>query len=159
MPKRKGQNTKYLVLGVILLIVIVGVAVTLSYRPTAKPRATQYLEVSHTRSIGKLYDQNRTAVLTILGLNITAIGGDAHNIIIEMDSQADPTNDFLDVLPNGTSWDHQISLQSALGGVQGLETVLNEQGKFPVEITIGCAEATVETVTVFIDPKDIVQLG
>jgi len=150
MSKRHSNRNKYLFIGLFFLLVVTIVAAVALYNdtPRQKPAATEYLKVWHTRSIGEFSNQNKSVLITTLGLRLTAIGGDAHDILIVVESQPTPENDMITFLANGSSSDAVILLN-------GLPTTLNDQGKFPVEFQIGCAESEYETVTVYIDPKDI----
>ena len=158
MRKRGRSNkSKYLLGSVVLSVVVIALALGYLYRPNQnqnqKPPASQYLKVANTKSIGEFSNQNKTVLIKTLGLNITAVGGDATSIVVQVASQVDPTNDVWAFLAKGASQEAQIRLN-------GYMTVLNDQGKFPVEVDIGCSEATHEAIpiTLYLDPKDIVHV-
>ncbi|MGA2767674.1 MAG: C39 family peptidase [Candidatus Bathyarchaeia archaeon] len=111
-----------------------------------------------TYSNGTIRD-NTTVLLTLLDLNVTAVGGDAHHVYVRCPSQAFPVDDTVASLPNGTSahdgaW--PIQLVGGDSDFHGLFLDLNDNGMFEVEVRIACDEATLATIPVFINPKDIV---
>jgi hypothetical protein len=151
MPRsrKSGRKRIYLAAGIITTAIILIVAsAVLSYRPSGKPSASQYLMVAHTASIGEFSDQNTTVSLKIIGLNITAIGGEARNVRVIIDSQANVIDDVIDDISQNESAPMEIQLR-------GYVTALDSQNEFPVELDIGCVEAESATITLYLDPKDI----
>lgn len=151
MVRRKGKSIgKYsAILVIAIVVIIIGILVAVNNSNRKRPPVSQYLEITHTISIGEFYNQNRTVKITYLGLNITAVGGNAQDIIIIVKSELEP--EWIGFLAKGESWepgDGAILLQ-------GYVTGLNEDGLFPVEIRIGCAEAIKEDVTIYLKPEDI----
>lgn len=112
-----------------------------------KPLASEYLKVEHTRSLGEFYNSNKTVVIRVLGLNITAIGGDATNIMITGLPTQGEEYPYISSLKQGESKNLAIQLK-------GYSTGLEEEG-YPVELTIGCDEAAPIEITIYLKPEDI----
>jgi hypothetical protein len=148
MPRRGSNQRKYAYVAILLFVIVVVSAIVVSQIRSSRPSAIQYFTASHTASIGQFSSGNRSVNIVILGLNISAVGGDATDVQIYMDAQADPLNDAYPNIPRGTSKGVEIQLTGYL-------TSLNDDGLFPVEFDIGCLEALTSTFTIYIDPKDI----
>jgi hypothetical protein len=159
MPGHKSNRNKYVLVAVFLFAIVVVSAIVVSITQSRKPLASEYFTITHTESIGTFRD-NTTVTLKILGLNITAVGGDATNPQLLCDSQANPLDDsYNGVLHKGESWDYQIELTGGEYQTHGLTVYLNNENKFEVEIQIGSKECEVGIITVIVDPKDIMNLG
>jgi hypothetical protein len=167
MVKHKSNRNKYLLITVLLLLVIVTVtAVAVMRTDSKKPSASEYFIVlsAHANEGSFLTWPNGTirdntyVTLKLLDLNVTAVGGDAHNVYVRCSSQANPVDDTVKVLTNGTStkagaW--PIQLVGGDNDFHGISLDLNDNGTFEVDIQIACDEATLATIPVFISPKDI----
>jgi hypothetical protein len=159
MPKSRDRRKTYFYIAMLLFAVVVVSAVIVSQTQSRKPLAKDYFTIVHTRSIGTFYNQNRSVILTILGLNITAVGGDATAPQILCDAQASPVDDVYDgTLAKGKSWDMPVALTGGDYQSHGLPAEINAQGMFEVEVTIGSQEVQQGDITVLIDPADIVRL-
>ncbi len=159
MPKRKSSRDKYVLVAVFLFAVVVVSAIVVSITQSRKPLASEYFTITHTGSIGTFRD-NTTVTLKILGLSITAVGGDATNPQLLCDSQAYPLDDsYNGTLLKGESWDYQIELTGGDYQTHGLTVYLNNENMFEVEIQIGSKECEIGTIIVAIDPKSIVDMG
>lgn len=165
MPRRKSSRNKYALVAVILFAVVVVSAIAVSLTQSRKPSANEYFTITHTASIGTFTGDNTTVALRILGLNITAVGGDATNPQLLCDSQAYPIDDVYNnnvtngVLAKGESWDYQIELVGGEYQTHGLAAYLNDKGMFEVEVQIGSKECELGTIIVALDPKDIHHIG
>jgi hypothetical protein len=62
-------------------------------------------------------------------------------------------------LVKGESWDYQIELTGGDYQTHGLTVYLNNENMFEVEIQIGSKECEIGTITVALDPKDIMDMG
>ena len=161
MPRRKSNRNKYVLVAVFLFAVVVVSAIVVSITQSRKPSASEYFTITHTASIGTFSGDNTTVNLKIMGLNITAVGGDATNPQLLCDSQAYPIDDVYNnnatngVLAKGQSWDYQIELVGGEYQTHGLTVYLNDKGMFEVEVQIGSKECELGTITVALDPKDI----
>lgn len=159
MPRRKSNRNKYVLVAVSLFAVVVISAIVVSITRSRKPSASEYFTITHTKSLGTFRDNN-TVTLRILGLNITAVGGDASNPQLLVDSQANPIDDsYNGTLTKGQSWDYPIELVGGEYQTRGLTLYLNDKGVFEVEVEIGSVECEVGTITVAVDPKDIIASG
>ena len=157
--RRRSNRNKYLLIITLILVVVVIAAFALSTNPTSsqKPSASEYFIVTHTTSAGSFSADNKTVVLTTLGLNITAVGGDATDIQVQCASQADRGDDYLQRLAEGPpGWDLPIALAGGDYNYKGWSLRLNDQGFFTVKVTISCNEAETGTITVNLNPNDIV---
>lgn len=160
---KKGSKgkAKYVVFAfIIAIIIIIAVVAIPNLAEKPLPLASEYLDVSHTKSIGEFSSNNRTVRITTLGLNVTAIGGDALSIIIIVRSQSEELGPEIGppptgILKKGETWDIPILLK---GYVTGL-IQKNDESVFPVEIQIGCQETLEEKITLYIKPEDIVSTG
>jgi hypothetical protein len=155
--RKKRGKLKYIIIAtVIALIVIITVAVlTIPISTPQLPLAGEYLKIEHTKSVGVFYNQNRTAEISYLGFNVTAVGGDANEILViplggGLPEEVDyPYDRFL---AKGETW------STSVGPLQGYVTGLIEkdgQWVFPVEIQIGCVEARNEMITLYLLQQDI----
>jgi len=156
MPRRNSNRNKYVLVAVFLFAVVVVSAIVVSITQSRKPSASEYFTITHTASIGTFSGDNTTVNLKIMGLNITAVGGDATNPQLLCDSQAYPIDDVYNgTLAKGQSWDYQIELVGGEYQTHGLTAYLNDKGMFEVEVQIGSKECELSTITVALDPKDI----
>jgi len=159
MPRRKSNRNRYALVAVFLFAVVVVSAIVVSITQSRKPSASEYFTITHTGSIGTFRD-NTTVTLKILGLSITAVGGDATNPQLLCDSQANPLDDsYNGTLVKGESWDYQIELTGGDYQTHGLTAYLNNENMFEVEVQIGSKECELGTITVVLDPKDIMDMG
>jgi len=159
MPRRKSNRNKYALVAVFLFAVVVVSAIVVSITQSRKPSANEYFTITHTGSVGTFRD-NTTVTLKILGLSITAVGGDATNPQLLCDSQAYPLDDsYNGTLVKGESWDYQVELTGGDYQTHGLTVYLNSENMFEVEIQIGSKECEIGTITVPLDPKNIVDMG
>jgi hypothetical protein len=152
---RHSSNANYIILAlflVLILIIVTGVAIVMNM-PKKKPLAHEYLSVVPTPggSLGEFYDQNKTVIIKILGLNITAVGGDASDIIVTISSQQEP--EWRGNLSKGETWSAGFQLQ-------GLRTVLNKtDGLFHVQIGIKCAQTDPEYIWLYLNYQDIIPMS
>jgi len=154
MTKTKGRsrhssNAKYIILALFLVLILTGVVIVINM-PKKKPLAHDYLHVVPTLSVGE-FDDQKTVIIKTLGLNITAVGGDAYDIIVTISSQEEP--EWREFLPKGETWSAGFTLQ-------GLRSVLNKtDGLFHVQIGIKCAETEPEYMWLRLKPQDIIPVG
>lgn len=148
MKKRRSGKNKYLFIALTLFIVLILLAIFSFNAQESRMKAGKYLHVAHTKSIGNFYNNGKTLVIKELGLNITAVHGDAHDIIIIVDSQVDIANDVYSFI--GENETRSISVR-----LKGYTTSLNN-GKFPVEIGISCREVSPDDIIIYVDPSDVV---
>jgi hypothetical protein len=118
-----------------------------------KPLASKYFKVDPLTSIGNFSSDNKTVFLTVLALNITAIGGDAHGVTINTDGMMmDPDSDkypYIDYLARGQSREVIINLNTAPREWD------DRAGGYSVEIMISCQEVVPDTITVYLKPEQI----
>jgi len=157
MKRRKKSHAKpiaVLLIVMFTLVIIIAVALNKSNQSNQnKPPADKYLKIQHTKSIGEFYgDQNSSVLIKILGLNITALGGNAYDIWIDLGTpQSDTEYPYAHVsdLPKGNSTEVQITTSYS--------TEL-ENGFFPVYIDVWCNEAKIASVLLLLNPNDIVHI-
>jgi biopolymer transport protein ExbD len=153
--KAKNEKGKYFLILAFTLLVLFAVLIFFSSiknntsKPTSNVKAGEYLQIVHTKSIGEFYNNRRTVEITELGLNITAVKGDAHSIIIYVDTQVDISNDVYKHIAKGETLSVSVRLK-------GYVTSLNSEGKFPVTVGLSCSEAAYDEITLLIDPDDII---
>ena len=158
-PKRRTK-TKYVVLAAATALVVVVAAVIISYWPRTPPqKVSDYLKITYGKSLG-VFDPNRTnatyVTISNLGLNITAVGGEANSILIQVDEgrMIDPDQEegvVYHTLPKGQTWNPAILLDGCY------LPVIN--GKCTVTIRIGCHEVNnpdPETIALEIPKDDII---
>jgi hypothetical protein len=145
----RHSKSKYWIAASVLVLALITIIAAISFdSQSKKPKASEYLKVGHTRSTGTFYNQNRTVAIKTLGLNITAIMGDANNILIIVDSSDEPYS--IGFLAKGCSELPAIQLK-------GYVTTINvTTGSFPLQLEIGCREATNEEIIIYLKPEDIV---
>lgn len=148
MSKHRSKQSKYVYAAILILAIVVVSAIVVSQTRSSKPQARQYFTISHTASVGEYFNGNVTLSVKILGLNITAVGGDATDVQITIDSQADYLIDIYPSIPKGTAKLAEITLG-------GYVTSLNDDGLFPVEFDISSPETQLSTITIYLDPKDV----
>jgi hypothetical protein len=152
--KAKNGKGKYFLILAFILLVLFAVLIVFSIKnntskPTSNVKAGEYLQIVHTKSIGEFYNNRRTVKITELGLDITAVKGDAHSIIIYVDTQVDISNDVYKYIAKGETLSITVKLN-------GYITSLNPEGKFPVTVGVSCSEAAYDEITLLIDPDDII---
>jgi hypothetical protein len=164
MRKRRSNRNKYLLIGLLSLIVIVIAAIAAFSMGGAigkKPLASDYFIVTHTESAGTFHGaHNESVTLTTLGLNVTAIGGDATAVSVRCASQVNAIDDYNQTLHKGPpGWDIPVQLAGSptTGGTfYGLPLDLDDKGMFEVEVTVNCNEVQSSVFTVLINPKNII---
>lgn len=156
--KRNSKNTYFWIFAAILLIMTV-VIVVIIYKSPVLPKPSEYLSVSHSKSLGKFYSNTNEVQITHLGLDIIAIAGDAHSIVIQIDEGRivgpsnlidQPGNPIvIPFLSKGEKLPLEIDLQGCILPL--------ESGKCIVHIYIGCSEAPgPEEILIEILKEDIV---
>jgi len=140
MQKSKNRSKikgKYLALAIIIVVLIVfaAIAIVVVYLPKKKPLITDYLTVSHTKSFGQFLQNDTLVNIVDLGLRITAVGGDAHSIVVQIDegSQLYPENDVYAEILKGNYSDVVIELSGCYLPL--------ENGKVTIHVEISCSEA------------------
>ena len=158
--KHRDRHTNKVVYAIPILAVIsiIVVAALITSEPKTW-KVSEILEITHTASLaiatGRPPNQNESILIKTLGLKITAVGGDAHSIIVIISSlsqrEEPPVNPFL---RRGETWDLPIELLS-------YPTRLNEDGFYPVKISVTCIEAAEDEdkdITIFLKPEDLIIL-
>jgi hypothetical protein len=153
--RTSSNKTKYVMaVSLVALASLVTWSIIATNHPTAKPKASEYLQVIAMSggSVGDYGPKNETVTIKILGLNITAIGGDARSIIVIVASQIEPEvgpspPDYF--LPQNQSWQAVILLQ-------GLHSHVNDDGLFPVLVSIKCTETDPSDIWLYLKPEDII---
>ena len=151
---RRGNRTKYLIALFIAAIIIVAVFVAIYLWPRGLPPATKFFNITPTISIGTFGANNRSVLITTLGVNVTPVLGDANIVYISVrshDDKNDETNQAGNI-SKGQTIDFAIMLQ----GYQTTLHNINGTDVFPVDIQIGSVECQYETVTLYIKPEEIV---
>jgi len=162
--KKKQSKSKYLAIALIIAsIIIIAIAVAMTYQPSKSVKVSDYLKLSHTRSMGKRVSSNLIEI-TKLGLNLTAVGGDATSIVIQIEEgQIVGPSDLINepgepiVFPSllkGKTKDFQIDLEGCV--------IAFKNGKCTVNITISCVETGAynpETIAIEIFEDQIVFIG
>jgi len=150
--KRSKIKGKYLALAIIIVALIIFAAITIVvYQPKKKPLITDYLTVSHTKSFGQFLQGDTLVNIVDLGLRITAVGGNATSIVVQVDegNQPYPENDVYKEIPKGNYSDVVIQLQGCY--------LTLEDGKTTIHIEISCTEAEGRAyLTITIPEEDIV---
>jgi hypothetical protein len=161
MRRRKSNRNKYLFIATLLLVIVVIAAFAILFSANGeKPLASQYLSVKHTASQGYYLDlSNTTIVITTLGLNVTAVGGDVTGLQVLCKSQAIPEDAYLDSLAKGKTWDLPIALTGGNFHYRGLLAKADSQGTLQITVTISCNEARSATVPVTINLSDVYITG
>jgi len=151
----------YLSIALLLLVIVIVAAFAIFFTANGeKPLASQYLTVKHTASTAYYSNpSNTTMILTVLGLNVTAVGGDATGLYVHCRSQATPVDAELESLDKGKSWDLPIALTGGDYHYMGLQVRNNTQGMIEVDVTVGCDEARSAVIPVILDSKDIFITG
>jgi hypothetical protein len=148
MPKRKHTKRYIAIITALAILVTLVIFSSLSQKSKPKPPANEYLKVQHTRSIATTYtEDNKTIIIKTLGINITAIGGDDHYVIIDVGSQ-DPK--IITEILNGTTLDYPIDQVS-------IPTELDtDKGVYLISIEIQCQEAEHASLLIEARPQDII---
>lgn len=156
MARHRSNKKGYVLVAIILLIVVIAAAFAISQPKSKKPSASQYFIVTHTSSLGTFAEDNKSVNLQTLGLNVTAVGGDATNVQLQCKSQAYALDDYIQTLSKGPpGWDVQIALKGGDYNEPGLYVRLDPQGMFEVNITVSCSETESAVFKVLINPQDV----
>jgi len=154
-PRKSKVKRNLLVLltiAVAITIIVVSAIKNQNSQESKKPLAREYLKVEHTKSFGEFYNNNQTVNIRDLGLNITAVGGNATNIIVTGLSIEGEEYPYINFLKKRESKLIDIQLRSYVTSLD------KATGLFPVEFTIGCSEAEPCDITIYLKPEDIVGL-
>ena len=154
-PKRKIK-AKHVVSAVLTGLIVIVAAVVVLYWPRTSQKVSDYLKISYATSLGEYfpnYTNPNYIDIKNLGVNITAVGGEANSILIQVDEGriADADNEegyVYHTLLKGQSWYPEILLE-------GCRIPLVD-GKCTVHIDVSCHEvnnANKETITLEI-PQD-----
>ena len=159
VPKQRSNRIKYLLVAMILLVAVIIAAFALSQTSSKRPSANEYFVVTHTMSTGEFSNQNKTVTIATLGLNITAVGGDATDVYVRCSSQAVPEDDYVEKLNKGPpGWDIPVVLKGGAFYYRGLTLRLNDQGMFSVNVRVICNEVETASIAVLINPGDIANI-
>lgn len=135
---------------VIILIVVIVVVVAMAANKPRNLKVSDLLQITHTASFAMpaVPGQNDSILVRTLGLNITAIKEDVHSVTVIISSQQEPTL-ISPFIPKGESLSVAIEYLS-------YPTELNEDGVYPVEVTLGCEEAAEPAdIQIFLEPEDV----
>jgi uncharacterized protein YpmB len=156
---RRARKSKIRKKALILIAVVAAIAVIVvsamrnqnlqSGQGSPKPLASEYFKVEHTVSFGEFYYNNRTVYIHILGLRVTALGGDAHSIYIWVEGAKEPY--YIKNITAGHCEDVEIELSGYYTG----RIEYDSKYVYPVELTISCPEVESETITIYLEPDDI----
>lgn len=142
--KRKGKtNRQALVLVFIVAISVIIVVAALYQTPESKPRppAEEYFEISDVAYDGFLSYNDTELDLYLLGFNLTAVGGRAHNVIVTnlgTETVEDPTWEPFKELEDMSQGEAKPVL---LSNERGVKISLTEKG-FPVRVRITSEETS-----------------
>lgn len=155
--RSKAKNSKgvyilafaFILLGLLAAIMIFSTSNSNNNNTTNKVKAGEYLHITHTKSMGEFLYGGKAVMITELGLNITAVMGDAHSIVVQVDGQADPSADVYKFIGKGETLSISVKLKPTT-------IELNAEGKFSIEVDISCSEALHDQIPLLIDPTEII---
>lgn len=152
---RGGRNTKKAIVGLFIIIVLAAIIALGVYqnKPQAKKSAAEYFEILDPSLTDREYLEPSIAdgggpetsnVLIVYGISfkLKAIGGDAHNVIVDSWGEAEPVN-FDEMRKNQYESVEQTSPRPL--GVR----IEREEGKFPFPLRIFSSEAEGEIIINF----------
>ncbi len=144
--KKKGKKKLILLSSIVAVIVVaVGGALYQSQRDKPRPTAEEYFEISDLTWDGFIEDNGSLLILNILTFNLTAVGGDAHQVRIPNLGPDEPSPWREDYVDLGTMSQGEVRTV-LLSTEKGVYIHLKEEG-FPVRIRIISEEISR-------DPKD-----
>lgn len=144
---RGKQKYYYVIIPLLALIILITIS-ELNRSTEKKPLCREYLKIQHTRSWARTYtNDNQTILIKALGINITAIKGDAHNIVIDSGGFLEPIT--ISNITKGETKDlsiEQISLPSEFD---------EEKGVYIIPLEVRCTEAEADYILIEARPEDI----
>jgi hypothetical protein len=156
--QRKRGRTKYVAFAVALVAVAaVAVAwyvVVLSPQPI-RPRATEYLRVVHSVSLGEFALPDASVLyLKQVGIDVTAVGGEASSILLDVEALipgGEGDYNYYDFLAQNETWSAAIPLSNMYLELDPTT------GTYPFEILhVNVHEAESENLTLHISPDKII---
>jgi len=134
--KRKRRNIKMFIAAAAIFVVLVSIlAYVSSQHAASREDSSQYFILSDPGAMGTSKNNGNMLIIKQFWFNITAVGGDAHEVTIFTDGMTDPTAYTFDEIKNGTSvYSGEISSSN---GIPAYRT----QGGYPVKVRIFCTEA------------------
>lgn len=151
MPKKRLREKKeYIMVTAITLVFIALIMISGLTHPPPKPKpsVTEYLEIQHDRSVGDGKNNNQSILLKTIGLKIKAIGGDAHNIEIDVGGSLERS--YTKEILQGETNETQIYTKGLAIDIQ--------DGVFPIPIDVWCSETKSETIVIYAKPEELVFL-
>lgn len=153
LKNRRRRNTSNYIYAV--LAVMAGVVIASAIIQTQVPReqlpAEEYFEIRDATPIDVNWEKSTNTSLFVrqIRFNLTAVGGNAHSIVVFAPGMTPPEDwpsysllkqgDTIDVtLPPGRPFPNDVHIRASEGG-------------FPFELRIDCVEAT-GTITVMLEP-------
>lgn len=148
--KRKRRNMKRKMLILLLIVgIIVIIVMAASYRSQpsrSKPTAEEYFEISDVTYEG--FENGSLLIVHVLRFNLTAVGGDAHYVIIQNLGPDEPSSWRPAYVELGTMLEGEVRTVQ-LSTEYGLYIHLKEEG-FPVSIRVTSEETSKEPREQFI---------
>lgn len=145
--KRRNVKRKMLIPLLIIAIIVIIVIVALYQSPPgqSKPTAEQYFKISDVTYEGSVGGNGSLLIVYVLRFNLTAVGGDAHQVRIPNLGPDEPSSWRPEYVDLGTMLQGEAETVS-LSTEYGVYSHLKEEG-FPVRIRIISEEISR-------DPKD-----
>jgi hypothetical protein len=142
------------VFAIVVAAVLISVLMYTNSYPKPPKDSSKYFVISDLAGIYRpLAGGNITIAITDFAFNFTAVGGDAHNLVIFTAGMSDPLEHTFQYVPNGTStFSGEILPQF---GIQSRLTA----GQYPMNITINCDEAMGDITLIFIPGENLYSLG
>jgi len=146
--KRKTKRKKRALILVVIVSIVIIVVVMASYQGEQgeqRPTAEEYFEISGA-AVGwpsELRENNTVLVIKYLYFNLTAVGGDAHEVTVN------PNRKYMaETVDLGNMTRGEVRWVELVIPDRGFLTTLEEK-QFPIEIPIFCEEAWGD-ITVYI---------
>lgn len=161
--KKSRSDGKYVVIAVaiILIVIIAVVAVSMTGEPEL-PKADEYFSISWigydpvSNSSGVWGEQytNSSVIITLLTINITAIEGEATEVIVFLNYHGTSMDsgesvEYKEKLAAGESWEIVVQYENFVAPIKEGKIVLDRA------FTVGCRETTEVTVTFKIPLDDL----
>jgi len=136
IKKRKVSKSVLILSLVVVIAIIISVAIYLNQQQGGLRTAEEYFEILNATVDYGDFRQNDTVVIYTISFEIKAVGGDAHDVMVQ--SWARAQNYAVGTILEGET---KAVMEMTSNPPFGILSHENEDGKFPMEIRITSMEA------------------
>jgi len=143
--RRKKGNKTIVIIPLVGIVILLAIALYFNQPHVQKKTAEEYFKVLDPKVLAGEHKEENVWKIYHISFKLQAIGGDAHNVIIQSWAMADP-QELFDIPKNES---RLVILESLWGDF----VEMNNEGKLPVSITITSDEAEGKITIAFSPPS------